>query len=57
MIDVKELEKMSIAELIEIIQTYEKRFQVINELMMSYGEVSNDDLLGLIQKALPEDVE
>jgi len=45
-------------ELIKIIVDYEKRFEAIRGLLYyEYGYVSNDDLLGFIDKLIPNQVQ
>lgn len=39
----------------EIIKDLRKRFKMMNEVMMNYGSISNDDLIGLIAKLIPPD--
>lgn len=47
---------MSKKELLKIIRDYEDRFSIIKGILyFEYGYVSNDDLLGFIDKALPKD--
>ena len=49
---------MTKEELLKIIQDYEERFSIIKGILyFEYGTISNDDLLGLIDKALPKDVQ
>lgn len=50
-----ELDKLNTEELITLIEDYGKRFKMINELLMNYGQISNDDMLGLISKSIPDD--
>ena len=51
-------EEMTKENLLTIIQDYEKRFQVIRGLLYyEYGYVSNDDLLGFIEKLIPKHIQ
>ena len=50
----EKLKAMAQGELINLVLDYEKRFKMINEIMSSYGTISNDDLLGLIDKSIPD---
>lgn len=42
-------------ELIMKLKDYNQRFTIIKGLLESYGQMSNDDLIGLIADALPDD--
>lgn len=51
-----ELEALNDVEKIrEVAKDLRKRFKMINEVMMNYGSISNDDLIGLIAKLIPPD--
>jgi len=50
----EELKAMHPGQLVDLIMDYEKRFKMISEIMGSYGSISNDDMLGLIDKAVPD---
>jgi len=55
---IKELNNLPRDELIKIIRDYEERFSIIKGILyFEYGYVSNDDLLGFVDKALPKDIE
>ena len=44
-------------ELLRIIRNYEERFRMIKGILYyEYGSVSNDDLLGFIDRTLPKDI-
>jgi hypothetical protein len=48
----------SYEDLIKTIKDYEERFSIIKGLLFyEYGSISNDDLLGFIDKAIPKKVE
>ena len=44
-------------ELLRVIRDYEERFKMIKGILYyEYGSVSNDDLLGFIDRTLPKDI-
>ncbi len=54
--DDQEIEAIQdVDKLKSMIKDYRRRFKMINEIMMNYGVISNDDMIGLIAKAIPPD--
>lgn len=42
-------------ELISLVQDYRKRFRNMVKVMSNYGQISNDDLIGILDKLIPEE--
>lgn len=53
--DAEKINMMGRNELVLKLKEYNQRLKVIKGLLESYGQMSNDDLIGLIADAMPED--
>lgn len=52
----EELQRKTQGDLANIAMDYQKRLKMIGDILMNYGTISNDDLIGLITKAIPSDL-
>jgi hypothetical protein len=51
-----DIAKLRINDLITLVTEYRTRFKQMNEIVNSYGQISNDDMIGFIHKLIPDDL-
>ena len=49
------IENMDNAELVALCKDYRRAFKQILEVIQSYGKISNDDLIGLVDRLIPSE--